>query len=67
MMKIFLNPYFLLSLYQYVNKVFENIYKVQSANSFKIAEKIDLKDDGNGYDLKLFWHMYWDKLYSKEL
>ena len=26
--------------------------------SFKIAEKIDLKDTGEGYDLELFWNMY---------
>lgn len=42
----------------YVDKVYNNIYKVQSANSFKIAEKIDLKDTGEGYDLELFWVMY---------
>lgn len=42
----------------YVDKVYNNIYKVQSANSFKIAEKIDLKDIGEGYDLELFWIMY---------
>lgn len=41
--------------YNYVDKVVNNIYRVQSANSFKIAEKIDLKDDGNGYDLRLFF------------
>ena len=38
----------------YVNKVMENIHKVQSANSFKIAEKLDVKNDGNGYNVKLF-------------
>ena len=42
----------------YVDKVYHNIYKVQSANSFKISEKIDLKDTGEGYDLELFWNMY---------
>lgn len=42
----------------YADKVYNNIYKVQSANSFKIAEKIDLKDTGEGYDLELFWVMY---------
>ena len=41
--------------YNYVDKVVNNIYRVQSANSFKIAEKLDLKDDGNGYDLRLFF------------
>ena len=44
--------------YDYVDKVYNNIYKVQSANSFKIAEKIDLKDTGEGYDLEMFWNMY---------
>lgn len=44
--------------FEYVNKVFTNIYTVPSANSFKIAEKIDVKDTGEGYDLLLFWNMY---------
>ena len=44
--------------YDYVDKVYENIYKVQSANSFKIAEKLDLKDTGEGYDLEMFFNMY---------
>jgi len=46
------------SFYDYVDKVYNNIYIVQSANSFKIAEKIDLKDTGEGYDLEMFWNMY---------
>ena len=44
--------------YDYVKKVYDNIYKVQSANSFKIAEKLDLKDDGQGYDLDIFFQTY---------
>lgn len=44
--------------FDYVDKVYDNIYKVQSANSFKIAEKLDLKDTGEGYDLEMFWNMY---------
>jgi replication-associated recombination protein RarA len=44
--------------YNYVAKVFDNIYKVQSANSFKISEKLNLKDDEEGYDLEIFWNMY---------
>lgn len=40
--------------YKYVEKVVNNIYKVQSANSFKLAEKLDIKGDGDGYDLTLF-------------
>lgn len=54
--------------YDYVDKVYNNIYIVQSANSFKIAEKLDLKDTGEGYDLELFWKLYeelcMDKLIS---
>lgn len=54
--------------YDYVYKVYNNIYKVQSANSFKIAEKLDLKDTGECYDLELFWKLYeelcMDKLIS---
>ena len=50
--------YNVIEFYSYVDKVYENIYKVQSANSFKISEKLDLKDDGNGYDLNLFWKIY---------
>lgn len=41
--------------YNYVDKVVNNIYRVSSANSFKLSEKLDLKDDGNGYDLRLFF------------
>lgn len=44
--------------YDYVDKVYENIYKVQSANSFKLAERVDLKDTGEGYDLEMFWNIY---------
>ena len=46
------------NLYDYVNTVYNNIYKVQSANSFKLAEKLDLKDTGKGYDLDLFLSLY---------
>ena len=44
--------------YNYVKKVVDNIYKVQSANSFKLTEKLDIKNDGNGYDLDLFLETY---------
>ena len=39
----------------YINKVIENIATVSGANSFKISDKINLKDDDSKYDLKLFW------------
>lgn len=50
--------------FDYVDKVYNNIYKVQSANSFKIAEKLDLKDTGEGYDLEIFWNMYMNRTYE---
>ena len=44
--------------YNYVEKVVDNIYKVQSANAFKLAEKIALKDEEDKYDIKLFLETY---------
>lgn len=40
--------------YNYVKKVVENIAKVEGANAFKIADKLALKQDAEGYDVKLF-------------
>lgn len=41
--------------YDYVKKVYDNIYKVQSANSFKILDKLKIKDeDTDKYDIELF-------------
>lgn len=50
--------YGIIEFYNYVEKVVNNIYRVQSANSFKLAEKLDIKNDGNGYDLELFFQTY---------
>ena len=41
--------------YQYCKKVVENIFKVPSYNVFKIADKLNLKDDTTKYDLNLFF------------
>lgn len=49
-----LNKYGVTDFYNYTCKVVDNIYKVQSANSFKLAEKLNLKDDTDKYDLHLF-------------
>lgn len=49
-----LNRYGANQFYEYVQKVVNNIYKVSGANSFKLAEKINLKDDDSKYDLELF-------------
>ena len=51
--------------YAYVEKVVDNINKVNLANTFKIAEKVALKDEEDKYDLKLFCKAFqnvaWDK------
>lgn len=44
--------------YDYVQLVVDNISEVQLANSFKIPSKVALKDDAEGYDLKLFWKAF---------
>lgn len=44
--------------YQYVEKVLDNICTVSGSNSFKIADKVSLKVDEPGYDLKLFWKTF---------
>ena len=41
----------------YVQLVYDNIATTSGANSFKIADKIGLKDD-KGYDLRLFWKCF---------
>ena len=41
--------------YEYVAKVVDNIGTVNGANSFKIAEKVALKDEPDKYNLKMFW------------
>lgn len=47
--------YGIIEFYEYVKKVYDNIYKVQSANSFKILDKLKLKEDENEkYDIELF-------------
>lgn len=40
--------------YNYVKKVVENISTVEGSNSFKISDKLALKQDAEGYDVKLF-------------
>lgn len=41
--------------YGYVAKVVDNIGEVNGANSFKIADKVALKDEADKYDLRMFW------------
>ena len=40
--------------YEFVSYVVDNIAETSGSNSFKIAEKLSLKADSEGYDLKMF-------------
>lgn len=44
--------------YDYVQLVVNNIAEVSLANAFKIPSKVALKDDAEGYDLRLFWKAF---------
>lgn len=46
------------SFYEYVQLVVDNIAEVSLANAFKIPSKVALKDDAEGYDLRLFWKAF---------
>lgn len=46
------------AFYDYVQLVVDNIADVSLANSFKIPGKVALKDDVEGYDLRLFWKAF---------
>ena len=50
--------YNVVEFWEYVRKVVDNIALVTGANSFKIAEKVALKEDAEGYDLKFFWKAF---------
>lgn len=45
------------AFWEFVNKVIDNIELASLANSFKIADKLMLKDE-SGYDLSLFWRAF---------
>ena len=44
--------------YEYTEKVVDNIAEVSGANAFKIAEKISLKTDADGYNLEMFFRIF---------
>lgn len=48
----------ILGFYDYVELVVDNIAEVTSSNSFKIADKLSLKADSEGYDLRLFLKVF---------
>lgn len=43
---------------KYVTLVIDNIAEVSDSNSFKIGDKIALKDEEDKYSLKLFWKVF---------
>ena len=47
-----------LEFYDYVELCVDNIGEVTDANSFKMAEKLSLKADADGYDLKMFFKVF---------
>lgn len=42
----------------YINLVVDNIAEVPGSNAFKIGDKVALKDEGDKYDLKLFFKSF---------
>ena len=51
--------------YGYVEKVVDNIDKAEQANVFKLAEKLALKPEAEGYDLKLFLRIFLTICFSR--
>lgn len=47
-----------IALYEYVEKVIDNIAVVSGSNAFKIGNKIAFKDEEDKYDIKLFWKAF---------
>lgn len=47
-----------IALYEYVEKVVDNIAEVSGSNAFKIGNKIAFKDEADKYDIKLFWKAF---------
>lgn len=48
----------IIAFYDYVQLVVDNIAEVSLANAFKIPSKVALKEDAEGYDLRLFWKAF---------
>lgn len=55
------------AFYDYVQLVVDNIAEVSLANAFKIPSKVALKEDAEGYDLRLFWKAFIQVLMHKSL
>ena len=61
------NNNYIVDFYDYVKLVVDNIAEVSLANAFKIPSKVALKDDAEGYDLRLFWKAFMRVLMHKSL
>ena len=48
----------IVEFYDYVDKVVSYIDKASGSNVFKISMNLKLKDDAEGYDLKLFFRTF---------
>lgn len=46
------------SFYEFVKLVVAHISSASISNVFKIADKVDIKGDNKGYDLRLFWKAF---------
>jgi hypothetical protein len=44
-------------VFDFCNSVIDNIGKVSGVNAFQIANKLDFKGEGEGYDLDCFFHV----------
>ena len=51
--------------YEFVKKTVDNIATVNGANVFKLTDKIKLKEEGAGYDLKLFLKLFIKVCYDR--
>jgi len=61
-----MQEYNIIDFYDFCIKVVENIGKVSGANAFKLAKNIKLKEDGDGYSIKLFFKII-IKIFCDEL
>ena len=49
-----LHEYGVMKFYNYVQTVVDHIATVSGANCFKISDRLHMKDDDDGYDIKIF-------------
>lgn len=52
------DPHAITDFKEYVNLVIDNIADVSDSNSFKIGDRVALKDETDKYNLKLFWKSF---------